>query len=1480
MSPRPGGEADKFGGRYEGAWTVARLLDVLAGRAVSLQVERGGITPDGVEFFLRRENGVEAHQVKRQAGRARSWTLLALKKAGVLAGAAERVEAGDRFHFISLIPSGDLEELADRARRSDDTRDFVARMLGKEYRLGFDQLCAADAWGGPERAWRVLRGCYADWPSERSVRAQNAALAELLFDNEDGQHVASELGDLVADNLGLTLDAAKAWRLAGEHGLRRAALLGSTSISERVEQLTTRWLNELGGELLRPPIARTEVDELVARFRGDARVLLLSAVAGAGKSAALRECVESLGWPALALRADRLVYGPSTRGLGEQLGLGVSPVVALAAVAQDSPALLVIDQLDAVSLASGRAPELLGTLVELVEERAAYPQMRVLMACRAFDLASDERLRALVAPGGVASEIKLGQLSHEEVAAALESMGLDAARLRPAQRELLRLPLHLVLLAAVADDEHALEFGTAKELFDAFWQRKRRDAERRREPRVRFASVVGRIAERMSASQRLSVALVALDEDDLAADAELLTSEHVLTISDDQVAFFHESFFDYAFARAWIARDTELVAFLLEGEQELFRRGQVRQVLLHLHDENAERFARELLALLEHPAIRAHIKLAALAVLGALHAPTSADWRLVERLSAGEISADRYAAILRRPAWCSRLAEEGVLDRWLADGEQQLVALAVEILAASVGELPGEVAALLADHSAGTDFGPRVRYVGLRADLGDDRALFDVVVEAVRAGHFDGHGHELFLGSYGMRDTSWGSELLLAYLDERPGAWGSDELRRLTDLLDDDHGLLELTRRSATAAPAEFCERLLPWLLRAMAATETAGEPPIEDCHFSDRDVDRDISRLEDALLFGAAEALAALARDGDPRLEPLLELLAGDRHDAAQWLLYEALRANGARYADRAADLLLENDARLVAGYAWSPFWTTRQLLQAISAHVSAERFAAIEERVLAFAPSWENKPGGHASFVLLSALAEERLSERGRRRLGELRRRLGEEPAPPLRVVADFVGSPIDEDATHRMNDEQWLRAMAKHAGETSGPGLFEGGARELANQLRERTKEDPVRFSRLAIEIGDELNPVYLEQVLIGLGETDQAVEPEPIFSAVEHAAASAHRAEMERWIPYALGRVVKTDVPERVIALVREIALSGGTPRPGDPPPFTVPDDNEDRPLAGLASEGLNSARGGAAIMLGNLLIYDLDGSRTALVSGHLDQLVADPHPAVRACVAHTLAGCLRHERARAVALVAPLLADHEQVLTAAAVERLIIHLAFSGDYSAVRGMIEERLRSGDARVRAAAGRLAAFAALEVGEEGLLERLAGSEDPVLRRSAAKISARRIAITARPEEAQAVVERLLNDDDEPVRSAAAEIAPALRERPLAPHHALLTELIGSPALKPALPQLLLTLEFAPDRVDELVFALAERFLATNTEALDSIATAGAGHSKQLAELVLRAYAQAPDPPARARALDLIDRLLELRAYGIADAVASAER
>ena len=60
-------------------------------------------------------------------------------------------------------------------------------------------------------------------------------------------------------------------------------------------------------------------------------------------------------------------------------------MTALAAHARGGPGLLVIDQLDALSLASGRMPTTFDAVVELLREATAFPEMRVVLACREFD---------------------------------------------------------------------------------------------------------------------------------------------------------------------------------------------------------------------------------------------------------------------------------------------------------------------------------------------------------------------------------------------------------------------------------------------------------------------------------------------------------------------------------------------------------------------------------------------------------------------------------------------------------------------------------------------------------------------------------------------------------------------------------------------------------------------------------------------------------------------------------------------------------------------------------------------------------------------------------------------------------------------------------------------------------------------------------------------------------------------------------------
>ena len=198
--------------------------------------------------------------------------------------------------------------------------------------------------------------------------------------------------------------------------------------------------------------------------------------------------------------------------------------------------------------------------------------------------------------------------------------------------------------------------------------------------------------------------------------------------------------------------------------------------------------------------------------------------------------------------------------------------------------------------------------------------------------------------------------------------------------------------------------------------------------------------------MHGAATALRTLATQDEQAIQSKLDLLAVAPYDSAQWLLYEALRANGERYAERAAELLLEGEHRFPSGYLSNPYWTTRQLLQATTPHMSDDHFARLEAAIMAYARSWESRDyAGWASFVLLSAMDEDRLSDAGKRRLGELRRRFNtDQPAQPTpTMLGGFVKSPIPEASAKLMTDDQWLRAMDKYRTDQTDFGTLTGGA-----------------------------------------------------------------------------------------------------------------------------------------------------------------------------------------------------------------------------------------------------------------------------------------------------------------------------------------------------------------------------------------------------------------------------------------------------
>jgi hypothetical protein len=98
--------------------------------------------------------------------------------------------------------------------------------------------------------------------------------------------------------------------------------------------------------------------------------------------------------------------------------------------------------------------------------------------------------------------------------------------------------------------------------------------------------------------------------------------------------FFHETFFDYCFARHFLASGDSLRDLLTSSEQDLFRRAQVRQILAVERGADVTAYLADLGWLLNSPDVRLHIKVLVVALLDTVPTPTGQEWQLLRPLAA------------------------------------------------------------------------------------------------------------------------------------------------------------------------------------------------------------------------------------------------------------------------------------------------------------------------------------------------------------------------------------------------------------------------------------------------------------------------------------------------------------------------------------------------------------------------------------------------------------------------------------------------------------------------------------------------------------------------------------------------------------------------------------------------------------------------------------------------------------------------------
>lgn len=883
--PPTGGLSDKIGNRYEGRIAVWRLLQLLDEQhdSVRLRFEQPG--DDHFEWWVQRADGSRTYtQVKRQQAPDKEWTIGALVSRGVLTAFGERLgqELSARCEFFSALSASHLQELTESAVMAADLAEFETRFAAaKDKRTSWDEVCRA--WPGVtrEQAWRRLQRIDVGTIDERSLRDILHAYARALVAGP-GDVVAS-LGDFLGDHLAQELTAPDVWDYLRAKQFAPTDWGRDGSVLAAIHDATRRYRTGIITD--RGPLAeirRSAAGELAGLMAdpAGAAVVTVAGDAGLGKTGVVGQVLQLLDAPAaaedrpvvLAARLDRLGDFKDAPSLGSALGLPGSPAAVLSRVAAGKPALLVLDQVDAFGAGSGRNPARLEAVAETLRE-AHFLSVRVLLACRSFDLEVDPRLADLAGVTGPGRHSdghhveRLGPLPAADVDQALQDAGISPGSLTRSLHRLLGVPLHLRMLVTLQERGQIDPAGinTRMELFTAFYRSVCYEVEAR-QPGAPVTAVTDRLAAELSERQELSVPASLLSEQPVTV--ELLTSAGWLRRDAGRIAFAHEAFFDYAYAQRHMRSGLSLLDLLRTSEQHLFRRGQVRQILTLEREQDFGQYLRDVSEVLSAADVRPHIKELVIALVTWVSDPHIEEWQALREL--GDVAtsplADRaHSLAARAPEFSTLLLTGGVVAGYLSDpATADLGARLCQLL---VNAHPDEVCDLLVPYAGHQGWSSRLARVVNVAPLHDSERAVDLVEAVIGAGDLD----DAVRGPAGSSDffsllhdlkgarAAWGARLVGTWLRRRlttlisDGAYRADsgggtgarrpadadsEAREATEqtiadaltaihdaqsrrLLADSMSAPEILATLATDDPTAFVEHIMPVVREAAAAGRT-----------------------------------------------------------------------------------------------------------------------------------------------------------------------------------------------------------------------------------------------------------------------------------------------------------------------------------------------------------------------------------------------------------------------------------------------------------------------------------------------------------------------------------------------------------------------------------------------------------------------------------------------------------------------------------
>ncbi|WP_222166169.1 NACHT domain-containing protein [Edaphocola aurantiacus] len=387
-------------------------------------------------------------------------------------------------------------------------------------------------------------------------------------------------------------------------------------------------------------IARIETDHLFEwistepeRDKTDRplNLILLAGNPGMGKTVILKDLFDRLtekGIPVLGLKADKLAIS-NINDLQHQIGLSIPVHDFIKQCKQQfEKTIIVIDQIDALSQAMSADRSALLVVKSFFDKYVYDPEVRIIMSVRVHDLHYDPSLSVYKH----IKSVSVSPLGDNDVLNVLQAIGISKDNISAKLFLLLRTPNHLNVFTRIAKNYDAWRGITnIQGLYLELWKQKVLNPYSNTVTAKEIKAFLYKVSARMYAANRISVSIHQFDEDIHVLN--YLKSELLIKEEDNNIQFFHQSFYDFVFAKQFVESNGDLVTYIKDNEQAIQIRSAIKMVINYLRDYDPQRYLQILEQLLIDNDIYFHIKQMLVSVLAFQEQPLEEEVELFLKIA-------------------------------------------------------------------------------------------------------------------------------------------------------------------------------------------------------------------------------------------------------------------------------------------------------------------------------------------------------------------------------------------------------------------------------------------------------------------------------------------------------------------------------------------------------------------------------------------------------------------------------------------------------------------------------------------------------------------------------------------------------------------------------------------------------------------------------------------------------------------------------